>query len=339
VGDSVASAPASITVVRPGALGDTLLALPALALLRRWAPIARLTFVARDDCLPLALANGLADSALPWNLPDWSALFADAPNLTLLADQTLAQADVVIVWAADPDGQIARRLAHLGARRALVTPPQPPADTPLHVALWLAQTLRPLGAPAVSLAELASLTPALTAPAEATAQADAHWRRLWPAPQQTSERVIALHPGAGSPHKRWPAERFAALAARVSAAGATPLLLAGEADAEALRETQEALAPRGLTVALARDLPVTHLAALLRRCACYVGNDSGISHLAGLVGVPTVALFGPTDPARWSPLGPRVQALRAADARLASLSVDEVWLAMGRALAAVQAGG
>ena len=55
-----------ITVALPGALGDTLLALPALALLRRWAPTARITFVARDDCLPLALANGLADSAWPY---------------------------------------------------------------------------------------------------------------------------------------------------------------------------------------------------------------------------------------------------------------------------------
>lgn len=329
-----ADAPASITVVRPGALGDTLLTLPALALLRQWAPDAQITLIGRDDCLPLALANGLVDSALPWNLPDWSILFADAPNLTPLAQQTLTQADSVVVWVADPEGQIATRLAHLGAHRSLVAPPQPPAGAPLHVALWLAQTLRPLGAPAVSWTELAALIPALIAPAEAITVADALWRRLWPAAQQNLGRVIALHPGAGAPRKRWPAERFAALAARASAAGYEPLLLAGEADAEALRETQAALRGRGVTAALARDLPVAQLAALVRRCACYVGNDSGVSHLAGLVGVPTVALFGPTDPARWSPLGPRVRALRAPDAQLASLSVDEVWQALIEAMKA-----
>jgi ADP-heptose:LPS heptosyltransferase len=198
----------------------------------------------------------------------------------------------------------------------------------MHVALWLAQALRPLGAPAVSLAELVALTPALAAPAEATAQVGALWRKLWPAHQQTPERVIALHPGAGSPRKRWPADRFAELAALASAAGYAPLLLAGEADAQALRETQGALAQRGVAAALARDLPVAQLAALLPHCAGYVGNDAGVSHLAGLVEIPTIAIFGPTDPARWAPLGPRTLALRTPDAQLASVSAPDAWQAL-----------
>lgn len=320
----------SITVARPGALGDTLLALPALALVRRWAPDARLTFIARGDCLPLTLASGLADSAWPWDLPDWSVLFADAPGAapTQLAREELAQADVVVLWAADPAGQLARRLTSLGARQTLVAPSQPPDVASIHVALWLAQTLRPLGAPTASLAELVALTPALVAPREATTRADALWLRLWRTQQRAPERVIALHPGAGSPRKRWPATRFAEVAALASAAGYAPLLLAGEADAQALHETQDALAGRGVAAALARDLPVATLAALLRRCVGYVGNDSGVSHLAGLVGTPTVAIFGPTDPARWAPLGPRTLALRSPDARLAALSAAEAWQAL-----------
>ena len=61
---------------------------------------------------------------------------------------------------------------------------------------------------------------------------------------------------------------------------------------------------------MARGLSIGALASLLRRCAAYLGNDSGVTHLAALAGVPTVALFGPSDPARWSPLGPRVTVLR-----------------------------
>jgi heptosyltransferase-2 len=330
VSHPVTSAAQRITVALPGALGDTLLALPALALLRRWAPDARLTFIARGDCLPLALASGLADIAWPWDLPDWSVLFADTPDMnpTRLAREALARADVMILWAADPDGKIARRLTSLGARQALVAPSQPPDDAAMHVALWLAQALRPLGAPAVSLAELVALTPALAAPAEATVRVGALWRKLWPAHQQAPERVIALHPGAGSLRKRWPADRFAELAALASAAGYAPLLLAGEADAQALRETQGALAQRGVAAALARDLPVAQLAALLPRCAGYVGNDAGVSHLAGLVGIPTVAIFGPTDPARWAPLGPRTLALRSPDAQLVAISATDAWQAL-----------
>jgi heptosyltransferase-3 len=58
------------------------------------------------------------------------------------------------------------------------------------------------------------------------------------------------------------------------------------------------------------ERPLTEVAALLARCDLYVGNDSGPSHLAALTGAPTLALFGPTDPRRWRPLGPRVTVLR-----------------------------
>ena len=105
-----------ITVVRPGALGDTLLTAPVLAALRRWAPAAQLTFIARADTLPLALASGLADIAWPWDLPDWGILFAsqtNAPPLTPRAQAALAEADVVIVWAPDPDAADVLRVPRL----------------------------------------------------------------------------------------------------------------------------------------------------------------------------------------------------------------------------------
>jgi ADP-heptose:LPS heptosyltransferase len=322
-----------ITVVRPGALGDTLLALPALALLRRWAPGARLTFIARAETLPLALASGLADCAWPWDLPDWGALFAsqaDALPLTPRAQAALAQADVVIVWAADPAGEMARRLGALGVQQVIVAPALPPpamgnADggEQTHVAVWLAETLRPLGWPPVSRAELMRLTPQLRPPAADIAQADALWREL-----RLPTRVVALHPGSGSPRKRWPAQRFAEVARLARDAGYHPLLLAGEADELALSETLAALARLGVMTAQARGLRVSTLAALLTRCAGYVGCDSGVSHLAGLVGAPTIAVFGPTDPARWAPLGPQARAIRSPDARLDHLGPDLVWAAL-----------
>src|SRR5579859_7169512 len=117
-----------ITVIRPGALGDTLLALPALALLRRWAPDARLTFVARADVLPLALSSGLADDVWPWDLPDWAALFDPATTperLTARARAALAGADAVIAWAPDPGGALAATLHRLGAGQVIVAPGRP----------------------------------------------------------------------------------------------------------------------------------------------------------------------------------------------------------------------
>src|SRR5258706_13554229 len=70
--------PRHAIAIRPGALGDTLVALPALAWLRRQWPATRISFVARGDVLPLARASGLADSVSDYDLPQWADLFADA---------------------------------------------------------------------------------------------------------------------------------------------------------------------------------------------------------------------------------------------------------------------
>jgi ADP-heptose:LPS heptosyltransferase len=74
----------------------------------------------------------------------------------------------------------------------------------------------------------------------------------------------------------------------------------------------------------ARDLPARVLGAVLAHAGLYVGNDSGVSHLAAAWGAPVLALFGPTDPAQWAPVGPRVKVLRAKDEKMESLERQDV---------------
>ncbi len=318
-----------ITVIRPGALGDTLLALPALALLRRWA---HLTFIARADVLPLALASGLADDAWPWDLPDWAAVFdphATAERLTGRARAALVGADTVIAWAPDPAGALATTLHRLGAGQVIVAPGKPPepSEPSEHAARWLARTLAPLGiAIPDNLSALWQALPPLRWPDAEEREAERVWRALG----LPDTGVIALHPGSGGAAKRWPPERFAALAELTCEAGATPLLLAGEADGDVAAAV---LARTPTLLPLAHGLSVAAMAALLARCAGYVGNDSGVSHLAGLLGAPTLAIFGPTDPARWAPLGPRVMALRAPSGDLVQLAPDVAWQALRATMA------
>jgi ADP-heptose:LPS heptosyltransferase len=88
-------------------------------------------------------------------------------------------------------------------------------------------------------------------------------------------------------------------------------VLEGAADAEACAELRRLLPPT-VSASPFRHLSLPQAAALLQRCRLYVGNDSGVSHLAGRLGVPTAAVFGPTDPAVWRPLGPHVQPVAAA---------------------------
>ena len=129
---------------------------------------------------------------------------------------------------------------------------------------------------------------------------------------------LALHPGSGSPRKNWPADRFAALA-RDLARGAPWLLVHGPADAgpaAVLRSVEGAVE--------AAHLPLRVLARVLSAAGVHVGNDSGASHLAAAAGAPTLALFGPTDPALWAPVGRRVRVLRGDGGRLEGLAVPEV---------------
>ena len=124
---------------------------------------------------------------------------------------------------------------------------------------------------------------------------------LWDA---TSDRLI-LHPGSGSPSKVWP--RFRDLARTLPQA--TVLIGPCEKRPGLLNPTLE-------------NLSLTQVAEELRRCRLFIGNDSGITHLAAYWGTPTVALFGATDPAVWGPMGRRVKVL--AKPSLDAISVDDV---------------
>ena len=74
----------------------------------------------------------------------------------------------------------------------------------------------------------------------------------------------------------------------------------------------------------AASLAPRTLAAILAQAGVYVGNDSGVTHLAAATGAPTLALFGPTDPAVWAPIGERVRVLRGDGASLETLTLDTV---------------
>jgi ADP-heptose:LPS heptosyltransferase len=123
-------------------------------------------------------------------------------------------------------------------------------------------------------------------------------------------RPAFLHPGAGASWKRWPAQNFALLAAALLERGYDPVLIEGPADRDAVAQVQERVT-RCLPVV--RERSVRELAALLSQEALFVGNDSGVTHLAAAAGALTLALFGPTDPASWRPLGD-VRVLRACTA-------------------------
>ncbi len=156
-----------------------------------------------------------------------------------------------------------------------------------------------------------------------------------------TEGVAFLAPTAGWGSKRWPVERYGALAVVLARAGIVPLInVAAKNDPVAAAVV---LASGG--VAQPADCTVAQLIALLRRVSIVVAGDTGPLHMAAALGRPVVGLFGPTDPRRTGPYGTRSQVIRhpsshddrrrssLPDAGLALITVEEVASAAFRLLA------
>jgi ADP-heptose:LPS heptosyltransferase len=125
-----------------------------------------------------------------------------------------------------------------------------------------------------------------------------------------------IHAGSGSPRKNWPIERFVELSHRLKTSGRRIAWVLGPAEAD----FDEGVFRDDLIV----RAPLQELAATLARSRLFVGNDSGVSHLAAALGTPTVAIFGPTDPVVWGGDGPRVRTVRGPGGALLDLPVDAV---------------
>jgi heptosyltransferase-2 len=115
--------------------------------------------------------------------------------------------------------------------------------------------------------------------------------------------LVAIHPFAANPHRGWPLEDFAAMAALMSDHGYTPLLLGAPGDRSDLEAAQALFGTEVVDLVGRCSLRVSM--ALLKRCSLFIGNDSGVMHLAAAAGIPLVALFGPQSPVRFGPWSKR----------------------------------
>lgn len=285
-----------ILVLRGGALGDFLVTLPALRLLRTRWPAARIELAGNARAAELGVLGGYLDEAHSQHEARWSGLFADPPLPPDFANW-LETFDLVVNFWPDPDRSVARRFP--------VRPGQ----------LYLAASAGPAAAPAARhfCGPLRTLG----------LQTDDYCSRLRASGDPAvSCAAVAIHPGSGSPAKNWPAERWLELAGQIE----NPILLVlGEAEDERWSGPLLArfrAAARG-SIEVADNLPLPILADALARCRLFLGHDSGVSHLAAALGTPCILLFGPTDSAVWAPPGAQVRVIHRG-ASLDCIAVDDV---------------
>ena len=205
---------------------------------------------------------------------------------------------LIVSYLFDPDGILRDNMEKLGVK-TLIDFPQLIVPGQGHASQQLAKPLEKL---AMFLEE-------------------PEWRRPT-FPKRTGKFVLrlAIHPGSGSATKNWPVENWLRLAGEITAAHPQIEIVFITGEAEAERGTL----PRDIPFPRWQSLPLTDLADHLSTCILFLGHDSGISHLASACGVPSLLIFGPTDPSTWAPPQPTVRVLRAPSSDLNQLPYEAV---------------
>jgi heptosyltransferase-3 len=285
-----------ILVVRPGAIGDALLTFPVLKALREHNAGAHITLVSNAQVLSLAQAFSIVEEVFDFQDIRWSELFSSTGIRTPSMRGLLEQTNLTICWTRDPDGIIEHNLRTACVKHVVIAPGRPPEGERIHIVDYLANTV---GLPDVGAQFIAPSSWGLVN----TSSKDT----------TTTNQFIAIHPGSGAAQKCWPISCFAKVIERLWQQNRSVLLLAGPADTGRIHDLIQQLSspPLPEMFKVLTDVPLLEVAHQLQQSKCYLGNDSGITHLAAMLGVPTIAIFGPTDPAVWRPVGPFVKVIHA----------------------------
>ncbi|MFN0079466.1 MAG: glycosyltransferase family 9 protein [Prosthecobacter sp.] len=286
-----------VLVIRGGAIGDFILTLPAIRLLRETIAGCHLEIIGYPAIAELARSAGLADSVRSLEHRTMAPLFAKTAPIDEALAEHLRSFNLVVSFLYDPDGHFRASLERVGVTTLIECASRVQNDGE-HASKQLAKGLGKL---AMFLED------------------DLLQKPLYPSKVERSGKIV-IHPGSGSVKKNWPLEHWLRLADELP-------------DHEIVFITGEAEEARGVKITQHTNwhsLPLSELATRLTTCTAFLGHDSGISHLAAACGVPSLLLFGPTDPAVWAPPQPWVQVLREDSHDLSALSYERVKLAVAQ---------
>jgi len=276
-----------ILFIHGGALGDGILSLPAIYAVRDAFPGAAITLIGHPERWRWVHPAPF-EKILPLERMSLERLFVPGGPIPPTLEALLGKFRLVISWHGD---RVFEKNLLSFLRGTLLFRPFRPSALTVHASDFFLNTLKPLGIP------LAANIPPLEAPPLTE-----------PFPNMPAEPVI-LHPGSGSRLKCWSSENFARLAEMTEHLLRRPCrFLIGKADRWILED------PSFRTPEMEKRVLMNHslstVAAILKKGRAYVGNDSGISHMAAVLGIPALVLFTATDPRIWAPRGRHVRVLQ-----------------------------
>jgi ADP-heptose:LPS heptosyltransferase len=303
-----------VLVIRGGAIGDFILTLPAIRLLRESIPGAHLEVLGYEPITELAVAAGLAEATRNLEHASMAKLFVPKAVLDDELQQWLSSFNLVVSYLFDPDGILRANMERMGVKTFL--------DCPHRVVPGQGHAAEQLARPLEKLAMfLDDPAPVIALNGGMTVSED--------------KPVLAIHPGSGSLRKNWPVEHWIAAAKQITAEfpQLRLALITGEAEQERGITTQVLEGWHDLDFQHWDHLPLTELASRLSQASGFIGHDSGISHLAAACGVPCMLFFGPTDPATWAPRNAGVQLVTEPSGDLRLLTFESTWARVRKFLA------
>jgi heptosyltransferase III len=296
-----------------GAIGDVLLSLACIRTLKAGSDIVHLA--AREDVAGLLKQTGCVDEISSADDALYASLYTEDPATGMV--KFLSKFDQAYVFSVKKSSPLSENIAAVVSRtRTIIT--IPPDGPKVHAAEF---RLKQLGRSGEQIDSPPLLNMSIF-----------HKRRarelLVKAGYGNHRMPVAVHPGSGGKRKCWPLHNYFELVERVRKELCSVVaVISGYAEDDETKEKIDHFARLHAGVIHVCNEDLVTVAALLGMCRLYVGNDSGITHLAAAVNGHVIALFGPTDPSRWKPLGRSVHVVTTGSmcASMSELPVDEVW--------------
>jgi len=278
-----------VLIIRPGALGDTLMLLPSIIQIRRSTEIF---FVGRSPGLDFI--KPFTPHCMDFEGPGWYKLFLESPDHAYQIP--IPPVDKVVAFLSDPDGKIHNNLrVYLPSATINLFPAFPSKDAEVHVAFYLAHCFQMAGLP---IDPRRSIDEACKRP-------------LLEKDITPGKGRIIFHPGSGGQAKNHPPEFWIQMMIEWRRGFFNEkeefVILLGPAEERLYPSFRENMDNLNLDIVLAPGKE--KLLTLLKQAPLYIGHDSGITHLAAMLGIPTIALFKSSSTQQWRPLGPEVRVI------------------------------
>ena len=278
--------PQKLLMIHQGALGDFVMAFPAIRRLRK--QFNQIDAFCQDKLGKMAQELRVIDKWFPIEAPYFSSLFS---NMVDSRTASIFQAyDKIAIFSFST--QLEQSIRGIARGNVHRIPPRPDASQRIHVAEYILHQLVNCWLLKAPDASNGFILQSIEYPDQRSESYD-------------PKRII-LHPGSGSRKKNWPLQNFLRVESMLRSSHFKPEFILGPAEifmAENLRKESDQ------TRCIHETGDLTKLFCLLKTSGGFIGNDSGVSHLAAFLGLPTVTIFGPSDPLRWKPIGRAVKAV------------------------------